>query len=57
MENTPQKQLIPFANASQCSWRFPDGQVILSAFEAHKKADALGMELEKRSQWRFSDSH
>ncbi|MEX6120210.1 recombinase RecT [Providencia hangzhouensis] len=56
-ESSSPKQLVRFANTTGNSWRFPNGEVVYDFINADRKAKALGMELEERSHYRFSDSH
>ncbi|UIA94526.1 hypothetical protein LU632_26175 (plasmid) [Erwinia tracheiphila] len=49
--------VVPFYNTNQNSWRFPDGEIVYRLLDAEKKAKSLGMVLEERRKWRFSDSH
>jgi len=49
--------VVPFYNTTQNSWRFPDGEIVYRLLDAEKKAKSLGMVLEERQKWRFSDSH
>jgi len=37
-------------------WEFPDGQRIPDFIKADKKAKQLGMVLERRQKWRFSEN-
>lgn len=37
-------------------WEFPDGQRIPDFLKADQKAKSLGMVLERRQKWRFSES-
>lgn len=37
-------------------WEFPDGQRIPEFLKADKKAKQLGMVLERRQKWRFSET-
>lgn len=37
-------------------WEFPDGQRIPDFWKADQKAKALGMSLENRQKWRFSET-
>ncbi|MGP3273086.1 hypothetical protein ACTVPS_01730 [Serratia marcescens] len=37
-------------------WEFPDGQRIPDFLKADKKAKSLGMVLERRQKWRFSET-
>lgn len=37
-------------------WEFPDGQRIPDFMKADKKAKQLGMVLERRQKWRFSEN-
>ncbi|HAT4516343.1 TPA: hypothetical protein I9281_001253 [Serratia marcescens] len=37
-------------------WEFPDGQRIPEFLKADKKAKSLGMVLERRQKWRFSET-
>lgn len=58
MENeTKQIIIIPFANSSCNSYRFPDGTIETNMWKASQKAKELGMQLEERNCWRFSGSH
>jgi len=50
-------RVVPFANTTHNSWQFPDGEVVWQFTDAERKAKALGMVLEERRKWRFSDSH
>lgn len=56
-ESSSPKQLVRFANTTGNSWRFPNGEVVYDFINADRKAKALGMELESRSQYNFSNSH
>ncbi|MEY1239809.1 recombinase RecT [Providencia manganoxydans] len=56
-ESSNPKQLVRFANTTGNSWRFPNGEVVYDFINADRKAKALGMELESRSQYNFSNSH
>ena len=49
--------IVPFTNASQTAWRFPDGTTETSSFKAEQRAKALNMRLEERQRGRFSASH
>lgn len=49
--------VVPFFDTMQNSWRFPDGEIVYRLLDAEKKAKSLGMVLEERRKWRFSDSH
>ncbi|MEX9875769.1 recombinase RecT [Providencia rettgeri] len=55
-EKAPVK-IVRYANATKNSWRFPDGSVAYDFLSAERKAKELGMQLESRGQYRFSDSH
>lgn len=37
-------------------WEFPDGQRIPDFLKADRKAEALGMVLERHQKWRFSET-
>ncbi|ENN8378610.1 recombinase RecT [Providencia rettgeri] len=50
-------KIVRYANSTKNSWRFPDGSVAYDFLSADRKAKELGMQLENRSQYRFSDSH
>lgn len=50
-------KIVRYANSTKNSWRFPDGSVAYDFLSADRKAKELGMQLESRSQYRFSDSH
>lgn len=56
-ESSSPKQLVRFANTTGNSWRFPNGEVIYDFINADRKAKSLGMELESRSPYTFSNSH
>ncbi|WP_140187425.1 recombinase RecT [Providencia stuartii] len=56
-ESSSPKQLVRFANTTGNSWRFPNGEVVYDFINADRKAKSLGMELESRSQYNFSNSH
>ncbi len=56
-ESSSPKQLVRFANTTGNSWRFPNGEVVYDFINADRKAKALGMELESRNQYNFSNSH
>lgn len=49
--------IVPFTNASQTAWRFPDGTMETSSWKAEQRARALNMRLEERQRGRFSASH
>ncbi|MEY0399638.1 hypothetical protein AB7W17_22365, partial [Providencia rettgeri] len=55
-EKAPVK-IVRYANSTKNSWRFPDGSVAYDFLSADRKAKELGMQLESRGQYRFSDSH
>ncbi|WP_323086148.1 recombinase RecT [Providencia alcalifaciens] len=50
-------RVVRYANSTKNSWRFPDGSVVCDFLSADKKAKELGMTLEIRSQYNFSNSH
>ncbi|MGW1370230.1 MULTISPECIES: recombinase RecT [Providencia] len=50
-------KIVRYANSTKNSWRFPDGSVAYDFLSADQKAKDLGMKLENRSQYRFSESH
>ncbi len=49
--------IVPFADTTCSSWRFPDGSVVRNYSEALKKAQSLGMELKEKEKYRFSRWH
>jgi hypothetical protein len=49
--------VVRFADASQTSYRFPDGTVVRGFLEAEQKAQEAGMVLETRKRGRFSEAH
>ncbi|MEN3259992.1 hypothetical protein AAH678_14785 [Sodalis endosymbiont of Spalangia cameroni] len=54
MDKNSQKVMVRFCNASGTAWQFPDGAIIHNAYEAQRKADKLGMILEKRNLRAYS---
>lgn len=51
------KNTVMLYNSTPGIWKFPDGKVITSYYEAQQKADKLGMNLQMPNLRRFSNSH
>lgn len=47
--------IVPFADSNKSSWRFPDGSIEYTFAAAEKKAEVLGMKLQKRAKYRVTN--
>lgn len=57
MQNPPKQKYIEVVRLVGTCWEFPDGTRESGFLKADQKAKQLGMVLEQRQKWRYSNSH